>query len=320
MVDLQKFNQSLDQMVQLMLEMKRALAETPNTAPVMSAQSVVPVPPAPISDPVVPTIKHAPNSYESLKEIVLSNKWPEAVNPNLICDPQAETDKQDRGRGIIELMIEEDLKGLRFLDFGCGEGHCAGLAKEYNPLMAVGYDVKSHPTWDTFPFGENLRFTTDIQEVESLGPYNVILMFDVIDHLTASDPVTVLSKARGLLADNGKIYMRCHPFTSRHATHLYHTLNKAYLHLIFTENELADLVPDCPYKETSARVIYPIKTYNDIIEKSSLKIINKRDITEQPETFFKAPNISERIVKNTKMGQFPEFQMSLQFVDYVLGK
>ena len=37
------------------------------------------------------------------------------MNVNLICDPTNEEDKKARGRGIIELTIEETIKDKKFL-------------------------------------------------------------------------------------------------------------------------------------------------------------------------------------------------------------
>lgn len=317
MADLQKFGTALDQMVQLMMEMKKALNEESKNPPVV-ATPVQPqvVQPAP---QVAPPVLAQQDPYESLVTTLHSNKWPEAVNPNLICNPQSETDKQDRGRGIIELMIEEDLKELKFLDFGCGEGHAAGLAVEYKPALSVGYDIKAHPAWNNFTPSDNLQFTTDFAQVTQQGPYNIVLMFDVLDHALSEDGASILQKAKSVLAPNGKIYLRCHPFTSRHATHLYHTLNKAYVHLVFTDEELQAIVPNAPYKEDSNRIVTPLKTYGEIIEQAGLKIINKREVTEQVEPFFKTPQVAERIMRNINFQQFPEFQMSMQFIDYVLG-
>lgn len=262
------------------------------------------------------------SGFESLRKALQSDRWPEAVNPMLICDPNSEKDKVERGRGIVELMIEEDLNGLKFLDFGCGEGHCVNMSSEQNTIISVGYDIKQYESWERLKENkENLLFTTNIDEVASKGPYDVIILFDVIDHLASEEkPITVLSKARSLLSDKGKVYMRCHPFTSRHATHLYHTLNKAYVHLVFNPGELKEIIPDCPYVEPSIGVTTPIKTYQDFIEKAGLKIDSRRDITEKVEPFFKIPVIAERIMRNTKSNQFPEFQMSVQFIDYVLKK
>jgi 2-polyprenyl-3-methyl-5-hydroxy-6-metoxy-1,4-benzoquinol methylase len=260
-------------------------------------------------------------SFEALKKALESDKWPEAVNPNLICDPNSETDKMERGRGIIELMIEEDLKGLKFLDIGCGEAHSVFLSADHQTALSVGYDVKRHDSWDRFGGTKpNVLLTTDMEEVQRNGPYDVIILFDVLDHIKGEDPIALLKKAAGVLSEKGKVYMRVHPHISRHGTHLYHSINKAYAHLVFTPQEIKQLVPDAKGEESSIGVLYPLKTYNDMIERAGLKVDNRRDITEKVEPFFKIPKIAERIMKNTGMGSFPEFQMSLQFIDYVLKK
>ncbi|MEI6851166.1 MAG: hypothetical protein WCK26_04340, partial [Candidatus Saccharibacteria bacterium] len=35
----------------------------------------------------------------------------------------------------------------------------------------------------------------------------------------------VLAQIKDLLSDGGTVYLRTHPFCSRHATHLYHKIN-----------------------------------------------------------------------------------------------
>ena len=215
-------------------------------------------------------------------------------------------------------MIDENLKGLKFLDYGCGEGHCAHLSADYETTLSVGYDRSTHENWNNFASKPNLKITNIFQEVQDNGPYDVIILFDVIDHLEGESPTQVLSKLKSILSPTGKIYMRCHPFTSRHATHLYHDINKAYVHLVFTPEELKSLVPNSKFEEKNLGVTYPIRTYDNYIGEAGLKIVNRRDVKETPEEFFKIPKIAERIKKNTNMSEFPEFQMSLQFLDYKL--
>jgi hypothetical protein len=67
-------------------------------------------------------------------------------------------------------------------------------------------------------------------------------------------------------------------------------------------------------------VTRPLMTYDNFIKGAGLKIESKREITEKIEPFFKIPKVAERIMKNTEFEFFPEFQMSLQFIDYVLTK
>ena len=254
--------------------------------------------------------------FESLKKALLSDKWPNAVNPSLICDTNSESDKKERGTGIIELLIEDPLtKDQKFLDYGCGEGHCVSSAPDILGCgIAVGYDIKKY-NWPIIP---NTKFTNSIDDVALLGPYDAILMFDVLDHVENESPTDLLKKAMSLLAPKGKIYLRTHPWMSRHGTHLYQKLNKAYTHLVFTDEELkqlSDHVPDANIKTTT-----PINTYKKIFDDCGAKISSERKITEKVEPFFKIPKISERIMQNTKHDKFPEFQMGLQFVDYVLTK
>lgn len=246
-------------------------------------------------------------------------KWPEAVNPNLICDPSNEQDKLERGRGIVELMIEPDLKGLKMLDMGCGEGHVPFVASEYEPTLVVGYDCEENEKWNSFQ-KPNLFYTKDWKKALEKGPYDVIVLFDVIDHVKNENAASVLSKAASALTDEGRIYLRCHPYISRHGTHLYHHLNKAYIHIVFNKEELKELIPDPKFAEESIGVLYPLKTYESFIKQANLEVVHRREITSKVDSFFKIPKIAERIMKNHNLDSFPEFQMSLDFVDYVLKK
>ena len=90
--------------------------------------------------------------------------------------------------------------------------------------------------------------------------------------------------------------------------------------LVFTDEEIKQLVPHSDLHEESAGVTFPIRTYNEFIEQAGLKSINRRDLTERVEPFFKIPKIAERIMKKIDHPSFPEFQMGMQFIDYVVGK
>jgi 2-polyprenyl-3-methyl-5-hydroxy-6-metoxy-1,4-benzoquinol methylase len=320
-----KAQETIDKIIDLMRELKFQLSDAGQIPLQISKEVKVPVKQT-AHKPLVqqPVLEAASvddmGSFESLKTALSSNKWPEAVNPHLICDPKSNDDKTERGRGVIELMIEEDLKGLKLLDFGCGEGHCTALSTEYNTTISVGYDTKRYDSWTKFNSKDNLLFTTEFNDALARGPFDVIILFDVIDHLIGEDPVNVLKKVASAMTSTGKIYMRTHPMVSRHGTHLYHDLNKAYVHLVFTPDELKQLIPQSEYQEPTIGVTAPIMTYEKYVKEAGLKIVNRRDITEKVEPFFKIPKIADRIMKNCRMNFFPEFQMSLQFIDYVLKK
>jgi 2-polyprenyl-3-methyl-5-hydroxy-6-metoxy-1,4-benzoquinol methylase len=305
MVDTAKVNLLIDRLVQGMQELKLALnSDGPQTVTTLSV-------PVQAQDDM--------GSFDKLKQALESDKWPEAVNKNLICDPKSEIDKVERGRGVVELLIEENLNGTKFLDYGCGEGYCTFYASEKNPAIAVGYDVKEQ-NWQHFQTKPNLVFTANKGVVADNGPYDVILLFDVIDHLDGASPTDILKEVASLLTPNGKIYMRTHPFTARHATHLYHDCNKAFAHLVFTEEELKELVPEAQYVEPNAGVTTPLATYAKCLDEAKLTVVHRREIKDKVENFFKIPKIAERIMKKTKTQKLPEFQMSIQFIDYILKK
>jgi 2-polyprenyl-3-methyl-5-hydroxy-6-metoxy-1,4-benzoquinol methylase len=257
-------------------------------------------------------------NFESLKRALFSERWPEATNPNMICNPDCHEEKMERGRGIVEMVVEDSLKNKRFLDYGCGEGFCAFIASEYQPAISVGFDIKDHEIWKRHKSNENLTFTSSIEEARSHGPYDTILMYDVLDHIVGEDPVALLIKAKELLSPNGKIYLRNHPFISRHGTHLYHELNKAFIHLVFTAEEIKQLIPNSKYQEPSIGVTAPIVTYEHFANKARLKISKRRELTERVEPFFRIPKIAERIMKNLNKTSFPEYQMSILFIDMTL--
>jgi 2-polyprenyl-3-methyl-5-hydroxy-6-metoxy-1,4-benzoquinol methylase len=245
-------------------------------------------------------------------------KWPAAVNPNLICAADSESDKVDRANGVVELMIEENLNGKKFLDFGCGEGHIVDVSTKHKTASSVGYDIAKDKNWGN----KSGKLTTDMDEVESNGPYDIIVLFDVLDHISPYDnldaPKSILTKVSELLSPTGKVYLRCHPWTSRHGTHMYHWKNKAFAHLVYTEEELNQM--NVKIGEPTQKVTTPIATYRNWIEHSGLKVDNERIIKEPVEEFFRSPKVANRIKANVGMDKFPEFQMSVQFVDYILSK
>lgn len=266
-------------------------------------------------DSIIKTLQEIENveqEFENLKTKLYSDAWPEAVNSVLICDPKSEDDKKERGIGIVEFLIEDVLTNEdSFLDFGCGEGHTTIAIHETFGCKTVGYDPKTFE-WNA----ENVSFTSSYEEVKSLGPYKNILIFDVLDHLESETPQEILKKAVDVLAPNGKIYIRCHPWISRHGTHLYQELNKAFVHLVFTKEELIQMSIN---DDNNLNVTTPLNTYRKLFKDANLKIISERKTEENVEPFFKQPNISKRIIENTKHKNFPEFQMGLSFIDFVLS-
>lgn len=258
-------------------------------------------------------------SLDDLKKVLDSCEWPRAVPDFQIADEASEKDKTERAEGIYE-MILPSLSGKKFLDFGCGEGHVANYASK-SADFSVGYDTIRNPRsifeWDNKK--DKFLLTTDFSKVESEGPYDTILIYDVLDH--AQDPKEVLAKAKSVLAEDGRIYVRTHPWTSRHGGHAYRKINKAFVHLVFTEEELRSMGVELEHNVKSMR---PVDNFNSWLEGSGLKKSTDPELDQQQvEPFFKEnPIIRKRILDNFGIEEWteglPEWQMSQCFWDYVL--
>ena len=263
-------------------------------------------------------VPEAGNSeFEKLKKILNSDEWPEAVLEFQIADDTSEEDKTDRAEGIVDILIEESLENKKFLDFGCGEGHGAKYASE-DSAISVGYDIEKQGSleWEN---DEKFLLTTDFEKVKAKGPFDVILIYDVLDH--AENPIEVLNQASSVLKNNGTIYLRCHPWSSRHGGHAYRKINKAFVHLVFSEEELKNLGIDNGHNN---KVLFPIATYNGILAEVDGLSAKDPDIEElEVEPFFKSNElVRKRILQAFGRKNWdevcPSFQMGQCFLDYVI--
>lgn len=248
--------------------------------------------------------------------------FPQAVDPMLIADPNSEEDKISRAHGILSIVISEPVTG-KFLDFGCGEGDVAFEVGRRS--FSVGYDVEKF-NWDRFK-SSNTLFTTSWDDVAKNGPYDHVLVYDVLDHMkTEDDPPQELKKLHSVLSDNGKIFVRTHPWCSRHGTHLYLSINKAYLHMCLSEETLQKMGHKSFH---TLKIIHPLNTYNKWFTDAGFKTVSSNIIPETVEPFFKQPPISGLIKRHWKNSytpelasgkEFPEWQVRQQFIDFVLQK
>lgn len=250
-----------------------------------------------------------------LKSLVFDPQWPEAVSTWNIVDPNLESDKIARATALIEMMIDVPLSGLRFLDFGCGEGHVVKKAMDFGTSFSLGYDIKQQGSldWDSL-------LTTDLEKVKQNAPYDIVLIYDVLDHTEEQTPVEILRIVKELLSDTGKIYIRCHPWCSRHGGHLYEQgLNKAYAHLIFTEDELNQMGI---VLKPNNKVLFPIKTYVDWLNAANLTELERTPDLRQVELFFKENSLVKNRIYQTfgrpEWDEFPIFQLEQTFVDFIV--
>lgn len=253
------------------------------------------------------------NNRQTLLDSIQSSYWPQAVPPTMIVNSKESRD--NRAKTIINNFIHQPLKGRKFLDFGCGLGDCVKAASNAG-AVAIGYDKHSSDEWAH----QQVTLTTEMNTVIENGPYDVVLMYDVIDHMTNDMLEAVFWDLRKAIRPNTTFYVRCHPYSSRHGTHLYETYNKAYAHLFLTNQEI---INGGGKIIKTFEIIDPVTTYPAMFEKLGFNIINTSQVITAPE-----PNIEQFMKllmpvwyakqKKTVDQKHILSTISIQFIDYVL--
>lgn len=246
----------------------------------------------------------------------ITDTWPMAVDQKMIVSAESESDKQFRALQVSNL-IRIPMTNKVVLDFGCGEGHnpseMANIA-----LKVIGFDIKKHEKWSKIE-KNNLIFTDDVRNVDDHGPYDLIVLYDVIDHIVGEDPQELLKRLRNLLAKDGRMFMRAHPWTSRTGGHYYESMNKAFIHLVITPDEA--IKSGIKINEPNLKVARPMAAYEQWFKEAGLEVVEKRVKTTEVESFFDGP-VMDRIIKINWGGGIDSNTarkiMSNHFIDYVL--
>jgi SAM-dependent methyltransferase len=243
-------------------------------------------------------------------------EWPAAVDPNLIVTNSSDTEKQYRAVQIID-SLEISFNNSSVLDFGCGEGHIAyEMAQTADKV--VGYDIQRSNVWDD-KIKDNLYFITDESAVKHHAPYDYIILFDVLDHVKNKNQLEILKNINKWLSKDGHVFVRAHPWTSKHGGHLYEDINKAYVHLLLTPGEL----PRNVKLEHVEKITKPLATYEGWFKKSGLIVDSKSPQNESVDDYFDDKLINRIINLNwdhdVDVGVVRKI-MSIQAIDYVLSR
>lgn len=255
-----------------------------------------------------------------ITNIINNANWPLAVENALIAN--SESDKNDRAAGIVFLFLNDDVTGKKILDFGCGDGNVSKVSADKGATMSVGYDVVKSNAWDSYTLAANLMLTTDFSQVVAAGPYDIVILYDVLDH--TESPVGVLNQVKSVLKPQGQAQVRCHPWCSRHGGHTYRSMNKAFSHLFISHDAVVKFSGgNAPIQ----KVIHPKMTYQEWFTTAGFNIISAETVTDRVENFFKVDPIKSQITKLWKPSPmpnfasgatFPDFPMSQSFIDYVV--
>lgn len=176
--------------------------------------------------------------------------------------------------------------------------------------------------WEDLEKGiTNLTYTDDYDDIKD-NRYDVILAYDVIDH--CDKPIDALVKMKRILAPEGVVYVRCHPWTSRHGTHLYKTANKAYIHLAVQSDTLKKMGHQ---SLKTKKLLRPVHTYREWFDRAGYKIKEENVMTEPLESFFRENEKVQRSLHKHWLGLVNKGElnehaidriMEIQFIDYTL--
>ncbi len=208
-------------------------------------------------------------------QIISALVYPSAIDDFMIATTPEE--KYIRAVSILESFVERDLRGVSFYDY----------SQDPEVLTEAG---KRGATFDP--------------------PYDIVVLFDVIDHIVDRSLVDILREVSQNLKSGGELFVRCHPWCSRHATHLYRQCNKAYLHLLFTEEELIQLQMNS--RPTRKCDFPPDDYYRNCYREAGLKVKSEIIIRQPPEALFFQESI--RMLFDPVVVPF----LDIQFIDYVL--
>lgn len=249
------------------------------------------------------------SEFDQLKALLASDEWPMAIDPGTICD-LGEAAKFERAKLIMDWHIRGSINDKTFLDFGCGEGHCVKVATERGARYAIGYD----------PIAISGKYPNCVHYIPSrVGGFDIILMHDVLDHIPweSGSLVKLLGLAKERLSKDGRICVRFHPWISRHGGHLHRKINKAFVHLIFTETELKELGFEL---ESHRKVLSPKETYRVAIGDAGLSVVKNTTITHAIESFFLTnPLVRKRFLDHWAGDSQKATAASVSYHDYVLA-
>jgi SAM-dependent methyltransferase len=237
------------------------------------------------------------NCYRQLsKKLLDSEEWPKAIDDQLL-EP---TNKIQRAHSILSLMVGPHILNQTesLLDFGCGTGETVKVAPEYGIKKAIGYDVRP---------AEGV--TTSFREVRSKGPYDVVIVNDVLDHLVDETAHEAVSKISSVIGPESRVFIRCHPYCSRTGTHLpLHGINKAYAHFFF---------PELKGIHTNF-ILNPVHNYRAVFANNQLEIEHELLCHQEVEGFFQKHEQMRYILQNALKSKEFIWHLGIQYAEFML--
>ena len=284
--------------------------------PPVQVSAAVPV--QPVMQPVIQQPQQPaqpdPARKNHIQELFKIDCWPEAVPPVLAEAEPTKEDQINRANNVLDFMVDRDIEGKSFLDFGCGEGWITQEVAKRGVSEVLGYDIKDDKGWSD---REGSIFTSDFKEIPKQH-FDFVMIYDVLDHCV--DPINVMAQVRSCIKPDGIVFVRCHPWTARHATHMYkHGINKAYWHMFLTWDEVAEHTQEEPMFTRVEKD--PVEAYRWWFKDFNTE--KERIIEEDVSEFFLVPAFKELLANEQQMplNEIDGYlaKMRIQFVDYCIS-
>ena len=274
--------------------------------------------------------------YEELQPLI--NKAQKILSKGYKNWPKAKPEHQlPKNMGKWELMfdalnrashISVDTTNKKVLLIGCDDPYLPDhYAAEAN--IVISYNRKTQ--WANFTKNkDNLIFTDNIQDTYFKAPYDLVIYWDILDHYfedyvtqkyELSDMLDInqrnfLEIGKQLLRPEGKMFIRCHPWYSRHGGHLDN--NIAYNHLLIEDEEYYHLQENQDL--ITHRICDPVGYYKRLINSINPSNIESSIVKNRPES-----EIINALITNIKPSWPVNISdddllstLSIEYIDFLL--
>ncbi|MFH0738945.1 MAG: class I SAM-dependent methyltransferase [Candidatus Omnitrophota bacterium] len=223
---------------------------------------------------------------------------------------------------MVNLKIEEVNDDLRFaykfaasritssasvIDFGCGGGYGTEYLSRFTRNEVVGFDLDVDTINQNREFFKNINNLTFVSDEAKLRRYDVVVFFQVIEHLKRESIPLCLEKLKNLLNDSGTIYLAT---VNKNISS--YELKKPILpfHIYeFNPRELSDLL---------SKYLHGVKCYGQIDQKLAKKVCSGEwSYSKYYDLGFRNKLI--RIISQIELVRFIARHMPLFIKSFILG-
>ncbi|MFM6010814.1 MAG: methyltransferase domain-containing protein [Dolichospermum sp.] len=168
------------------------------------------------------------------RELIKMSKRSYDSNTINAANPIARYSHRNRlSRGISLVTSQTGVRKL--LDYGCGTGAFINAIQGVNDIVAIGYE----PFMTEYK-SDNLPIYSNFDDIEKRGLFDIITIFETIEHLDVIETKEFLGRASALLSKNGKILFSA-PIEIGPAL-LMKEFNRGFFNTRFSQNDLIELL------------------------------------------------------------------------------